>query len=171
MNKRFIYVAVALGLVIILEAVLWQESQSIFSSKVEPTSSPIPSATLTISPTPAPTVSPKPEGFSKTAIATFDIPSSNYVVTYCSNRTLTVNGQALWNPDCGLEITYSLDGAELHPIPCVIKPMPAMMGYAILFSGYLDLSHLSAGEHNIIVYGKISWSKVSTANTTLNFII
>ena len=75
MNKRFIYVAVALGLVIILAAVLWQESQSIFNSKIEPTSSPIPSATLTISPTPAPTVSPKPEGYNKTATATFDIPS------------------------------------------------------------------------------------------------
>ena len=171
MNKRFIYVAVALGLVIILAAVLWQESQSIFSSKIEPTSSPIPSATLTISPTPAPTVSPKPEGYNKTATATFDIPSSNYVLTYCSNKTLTVNGQALWNPDCSLEVTYSLDGAELHTIPCVIKPMPAMMGYAILFSGYLDLSHLSAGEHSIQVYGKISWSKVTTANTTLNFIV
>ena len=171
MNKQLIFVGVALGLVFILAAVLWQESQSLFSSKIEPTSSPIPSATLTISPTPTLTVSSTPEVFSKTAIATFDIPSSNYEVTYCSNKTLTVNGQALWNPDCGLEITYSLDGAELHPIPCVIKPMPAMMGYAILFSGYLDLSHLSAGEHNIIVYGKISWSKVTTANTTLNFIV
>jgi hypothetical protein len=171
MSKRFIYVAVALGLVIILAAVLWQESQSIFGSKIEPTSSAIPSATLTISPKPAPTVSLKPEGYNKTATATFDIPSSNYVLTYCANKTLTVNGQALWNPDCSLEITYSLDGAELHTIPCVIKPMPAMMGYAILFSGYLDLSHLSAGEHSIQVYGKISWTKVTTANATLAFIV
>jgi hypothetical protein len=171
MHKQFILVAVAFGLVFILAAVLWQESQSLFSSKVEPTSSPIPNATLTITPTPAPTVNPTPEGFNKTATATFDIPSSNYVLTYCSNKTLTVNGQALWNPDCSLEITYSLDGAELHPIPCVIEPMPAMMGYAILFNGYLELSHLSAGEHSIIVYGKISWSKVTTANTTLNFIV
>jgi hypothetical protein len=179
MNKRSIYIVVALSLVIILAVLLWQESQSIFSSKIEPTPSPIPSATLTISPTtpltinptPAPTVSPKPEGFNKTATATFDIPSSNYVLTYFSNETLTVNGQALWNPNCTLEITYSLDGAELSTIPCVIKPMPAMMGYAILFSGYLDLSHLSAGEHSITVYGKISWSKVATANTTLGFIV
>ncbi len=171
MNKRFIYVAVAFGLVIILAAVLWQESQSVFDSKVEPTASPIPTATLTISPTPTPTVSPKPEGFNKTATANFDIPSSNYVLTYCSNKTLAVNGQALWNPDCTLEVTYSLDGAELHVIPCVIKPMPAMMGYAILFSGYLDLSHLSAGEHSIQVYGKISWTKVTTANATLVFIV
>jgi hypothetical protein len=163
MNKRFMYAAVALGLIFILAAVLWQESQSIFSSKVEPTPSPIPNVT--------PTSSPTPKVFNKTATATFDIPSSNFVITYYSNKTLTVNGQALWNPDCSLEITYSLDGAGLHTIPCVIKPMPAMMGYAILFSGYLDLSHLSAGEHSIIVYGKISWTKVSTANTTLAFIV
>lgn len=161
MNKRFMYVAFALGLVFFITAVLWQENQSIFTSKAEPTPSPIPSATLTASPT--------PKVFNKTATATFNIPSSNYVVTYCSNKTLTVNGQALWNPDCILEITYSLDGARLHTIPCVIKPLPSMMGYAVSFSGYLDMAQLNAGEHSIEVYGKISWTKVSTANTTLAF--
>jgi hypothetical protein len=171
MNKRFMYVVVILGLVFILAAVLWQETQSVFNSKVALTPSPIPSATLTISPTPTLTVSPIPKTFNKTATATFDIPSSNYVIMYCSNKTLTVNGQALWNPDCILEITYSLDGAALHTIPCVIKPLPAMMGYAVSFSGYLDMSQLDAGEHSIQVYGKISWTKVSTANTTLAFIV
>jgi hypothetical protein len=156
------YAAVALSLVFILAAVLWQESQSIFSSKVASTSSPIPGATPTASLTPV---------FNKTATASFNIPSSNYVITYCSNKTLTVNGQALWNPDCSLEITYSLDGASLHTIPCVIKPLPAMMGYAVSFSGYLDMSQLNAGEHSLEVYGKISWTKVSTANTTLAFIV
>lgn len=163
MNKRFIYVAVALGLIFILAAVLWQESQSIFNSKVAPTPSPIPSTT--------PTASPTPKVFNKTATAIFDIPSSNYVIAYCSNKTLTVNGQALWNPDCSLEITYSLDGTGLHTIPCVIKPLPSMMGYAVSFSGYLDMSQLNAGEHSIDVYGKISWTKVSTANATLAFIV
>jgi hypothetical protein len=163
MNKRYTYAAVALGLIFILAAVLWQESQSIFSSKVEPTHSPIPSAT--------PTSSPTLKVFNKTATATFDIPSSNFVITYFSNKTLTVNGQALWNPDCSLEITYRLDGAGLHTIPCVIKPLPAMMGYAISFSGNLEMSQLNAGEHSIEVYGKISWTKVSTANATLAFIV
>ncbi len=161
MNKRVTYGVIALVLVLVLVAVFWQGGSSIFNQKIEST----PSPTLCTT-----TPSPEPKTFNKTATATFDIPSSNYEITYYANKTLTINGQALWNPDCSLEATYSLDGAELHTIPCVIKPIPAMMGYAVSFSGYLDMSQLTAGEHSITIYGKISWTKVSTANTTLNFI-
>jgi hypothetical protein len=165
-NKRFIFVAVVLGLVLVLAAVFYWEGTLVFNQKTEQTPTPPPS----ITPTPTPSPAPTPKTFSNTTTATFDIPSSNYEVTYCANKTLAVNGQALWNPNCTLQITYSLDGADLHIIPCVIKPMPAMMGYAIIFSGTMDLSQLSAGEHTLVVYGKISWSRVSTAEATLNFI-
>jgi hypothetical protein len=163
MNKRFIYVAVVLGLVLVLAAVLYQENPAVFNQKTEQTPTPTPSTPPTPSPAPTPKI------FSNTTTGTFDIPSSTYVVTYCENKTLTVNGQALWNPNCTLEVTYSLDDAELHTIPCVIKPL-SMTGYAISFSGNLYLSQLTAGEHSIVVYGKISWTKVSTAEATLNFI-
>jgi hypothetical protein len=162
MNKRLIYAAVALGLVFILAAVLWQESQPIFNSKVTPMPFPIPSAT--------PIDNPTPKVFNKTATATFNIPSSNFVTTYCSNKTLTVNGQALWCPGCSLKITYSLDRAEIRTIPCIIKPL-SFTGYVVTFSGYLDLAQLGAGEHTITVYGRLSWTNISTANTTLSFIV
>jgi hypothetical protein len=167
-NKRFIYVAVVLGLVLVLAAVFYWEGTLVYNQKTQPT--PTPTSTPSITPIPTPSPAPTPKTFSNTTTSTFDIPSSSYVVTYCENKTLTINGQALWNPNCTLQITYSIDGAELHTIPCVIKPMPAMMGYGILFSGSLDLSHLSVGEHSIQVYGKISWTKVATANATLAFI-